>query len=70
MVYRIILDAFFIDIDPMNDILEEVKRRFPEAITINPGQPNEQPSYWDSHECYHDTPEGPPCKVLEHGESP
>jgi len=59
--HRITIDMFFDDFDPANDILEECKRREHQAITINPGQPNEEHSTITAQDCTHATHPVTPC---------
>ena len=70
MKYRITLDCIFNDLDPMNDILEETKRRFPQAITITHPGGFQEKSFYTTQECHHDESSDIPCKVIEHAETP
>lgn len=70
MFYRLIMILAFTDWDPANDLIEETRRRFDNAVTINPGQPNAEPSFYRVEECHHD--ESPPgiCMVIEEDSTP
>jgi len=70
MIYRITVDMMFNDPDPMGDILEEVQCHEHQAITINPGQPNEEKSIIDVVQCHHDETPTSPCHSIYHWESP
>lgn len=61
MLYRISLDLAFPTEDPLNDILEEVMRRFDQAVTINPGTPHQERGFVKTHECHHDEDPATPC---------
>lgn len=70
MIHRIVIDMMFPDIDPLNDILEEVKRHEHQAITINPGQLNAEHSSVTVQECLHDDYPSTPCRATYEWTSP
>lgn len=61
MIHRIVINMMFTDKDAMDDILDKVKDHEDEAITINPGKPNQERSYWVTQECNHDEHHTGPC---------
>jgi len=61
LLHRITIDMIFRDVDPINDILDKVKDHQDQAITINPGQPDQEHSYWYTQECNHDEVHDGPC---------
>jgi len=65
MFYRIRVDlAYPQDINP-KAILAHTKSLMPEAIVINPGQPNEESGSIILEECYHDEDPTKPCVLIE-----
>ena len=70
MFYRLTANLNYTDYDPLNDLLEELARRFPQALTINPGGMNYEPSFYTVQRCFHDQDLTAECQVLEHHISP
>jgi len=65
MFYRIKIDlAYPEELNP-KAILAHAKSLMPQAVLINPGQPNEERGYIILEECYHDEDPTKPCQVTE-----
>lgn len=67
MLKRFRADIVYNDVDPLNDLVEEARRRIvdPAAVIINEGMPNEERGYFVVEDCGHD--EIPPtgCVITE-----
>lgn len=65
MIYQVQAQFFFALEDEANDFFHDCQVAIAKAITINPGQPNEQRSTASNQLCFHDlTPPGP-CTIVE-----
>ena len=70
MFYRIRVDlAYPEDINP-KAILAFTKNLMPQAIIINPNQPNEERGYIVLEHCFHDDTPTQPCVVVENWHVP
>lgn len=69
MAYRITADMIFEEEDPALDILDKIKDHQDQAITLHPGQPNEEKSHYQYQECHHDDPSLTPCSLMDEWES-
>lgn len=67
MLKRFRADIIFNDADPLNDLVEEARRRIvdPAAIIINEDQPNEERGYFSVEDCGHNDIPPTPCVVTE-----
>jgi len=65
MFYRIRVDlAYPQDTNP-KAILAHTKALMPDALNINPGQPNQEQGYIILEKCYHDEAPTKPCEIIE-----
>ena len=70
MFYRVKIDlAYPGDTNP-RAIEAHAETLLHQAVTINPGQPNEERGYIIIEECYHDEDPTKPCIVLVEHQSP
>ena len=65
MLRRIRVDLAFQSEDPALDILDKALDHFPEAKTINPGQPNEEHGFIVLEDCHHNDGVPNPCIVKQ-----
>jgi len=70
MFYRIRINLAFSQELPPGRIKELARTLLPNAITINPGQSNQERGYITLEKCYHDEAPTRPCETLEHHEAP
>ncbi|MBA7668784.1 hypothetical protein ES703_76900 [subsurface metagenome] len=70
MLYRVKIDLSFQDWDAVNDIVDKATDHLGEAVTINPGQPNEERGFIRTEECHHDESPSIPCTALQELLSP
>lgn len=69
MLKRFRADIIYEDSDPLNDLVEEARRRIGSSIVINEGLPNEERSYFEVEDCGHNGTPPVPCVVTERWES-
>lgn len=65
MFYRIRINLAFYEYSDMDDILDKALEKFPQAHTINPGQPNQERGFIIAEECHHDEEPPQPCQITE-----
>lgn len=65
MLYRIRLDLAFPDEADRHDIFDKALDALEKAVTIQPGQPEEEPGFITLEDCYHDETPPQPCVVTE-----
>ena len=70
MLYRIRLDLAFDDEDPVRDIIDKAQDNLADAVTINPGQDNEEKGFIIIEHCFHDENPPQPCQVIIHYQTP
>ncbi len=70
MLRRFRADIIFSDIDPLNDLVEEARRRIVDlgAVIINEGQTNEERGYFSVEDCGHAETPATPCVTTERWE--
>ena len=69
MIYRIHMDVMFSEL-PSTDWLRRIRTYIENhAITINPGQPNEEHSNYQFEKCYHDERPLEDCQLIDSWES-
>lgn len=64
MLYRIRIDLAFTDHDPVSDILDKAIDHLEHAVTINPGQTQEEKGFIIEERCYHDEDPNIPCEII------
>ena len=69
MIKRFRADIAYDDADPLNDLVEEARRRIGAAVVINEGQDNEERGYFEVQDCRHDEVPPAPCVVTERWEA-
>ena len=69
MIYRVLTVLAFNTRDPADDIIDKIKDVFDQAITVNPGQLNEELSFYTLEQCFHDQDKLHDCTILEHDET-
>ncbi len=69
MLKRFRADIAYDDSDPLNDLVEEARRRIGAAIVINEGQDNEERGYFEVEDCGHNETPPTPCVVIERWEA-
>ena len=65
MLKRFRADIIYSDFDPLNDLVEEARRRIEASVVINEGQPNEERGYFSVEDCGHNDTPPIPCVVTE-----
>ena len=65
MLYRVHVLLAFTSQHPALDIINKALPHLPAAVTINPGQPNEEKGYIITEQCFHDDDPTKPCIVIE-----
>ena len=70
MFYRITIDLAFTDQDSIADILDKALGHLDNAITINPGQENEERGSIRTLKCYHDENPSKPCEQISLSQTP
>ena len=65
MRYRIRIDLAFPTEAPHLALLNHALGFFPKAVTINPGDINEEVGFITTEKCYHDEEPGRPCEIIE-----
>jgi len=70
MFYRIRIDLSFPDEPPPGRIKELAATLLRQAVTINPGQPNQERGFILIERCYHDETPPRPCDLLTMLETP
>ena len=69
MLKRLRADIIYSDFDPLNDLVEEARRRIGDSLVINEGLPNEERSFFSVEDCGHDDTPPTPCVVTERWEA-
>lgn len=69
MLKRFRADIIYSDSDPLNDLVEEARRRIGSSIIINDGLPNEERSFFSVEDCGHGDIPPTPCVVTERWEA-
>ncbi len=69
MIKRFRADIAYDDADPLNDLVEEARRRIGSAIVINEGEENEERGFFDVEDCGHNETPPIPCIVTERWEA-
>ncbi len=69
MIKRFKADIAYDDADPLNDLVEEARRRIRGAIVINGGEDNEERGYFEVEDCGHNETPPTPCVVTERWEA-
>ncbi len=69
MIKRFRADIAYDDADPLNDLVEEARRRIGTAVVINEGQDNEERGYFEVEDCGHNDVPPTPCVVTERWEA-
>ena len=64
MIYRIRIDLAFDSEGPAQGIEGHALGVFPQAHTVNPGQPDEEKGYIIIEQCFHDEHPAQPCNIL------
>lgn len=64
MLYRIRLDLAYPEDTNPKAIIAQTKSLMPQAVVINPGQPNEERGYIILEKCFHDEDPLKPCEVI------
>ena len=65
MLKRFRADISYDDTDPLNDLVEEARRRIMGGVIINEGKPNEERGYFSVEDCGHNDTPPTPCIVTE-----
>ena len=65
MLKRFKADIAFDDADPMNDLVEEARRRIMDGVVINEGQDNEERGFFITEDCGHNDTPPTSCVVTE-----
>ena len=69
MLKRFRADIIYSDFDPLNDLVEEARRRIGDSIVINEDLPNEERSFFSVEDCGHDGTPTIPCVITERWEA-
>ncbi len=69
MLKRFRADIIYSDFDPLNDLVEEARRRIGDSLIINEGLSNEECSYFSIEDCGHNETPPMPCVVTERWEA-
>lgn len=64
MFYRIRIDLAFTQAPPPGKIKELAATLLSQALTINPGQRNEERGFISLEQCYHDQDPTKPCDLI------
>lgn len=70
MFYRVIAILNFTVPDEGKDFYHDCELAIAKSNTINPGQPNEEKSSIEYHQCFHDENPSQPCLTLAQDETP
>ena len=70
MLYRIRIDLAFPIEAPALALFNHAKGFLPQAVTINPGQVNEEKGFIMREACYHDERGREPCDLVEEHTTP
>lgn len=54
MIYRINIQMAFTDPAPLRDLYELARRCCPHSVVVNPGTPEQERGFIETHRCYHD----------------
>ncbi len=69
MLKRFRADIIYSDPDPLNDLVEEARRRIGSSVVINEGFSNEERSFFSVEDCGHDETPPVPCVETERWEA-
>ncbi|MBA7493221.1 hypothetical protein ES702_03787 [subsurface metagenome] len=70
MFYRVRIDLAYPEDANPKAIQAHANTLFHDAMTINPGQPNEERGYIMLEKCYHDEDPPRPCEVISYDQTP
>lgn len=70
MIWRVDTSLFFDIEDEARDYYHDSMLALAKAITINPGQENEEHSTIEWHRCSHNEEPSSPCVLIAHDQSP
>lgn len=65
MLKRFRADIAFESSDPLNDLVEEARRRIGGGVVINEGGENEERGYFSVEDCGHNDTPPTPCVITE-----
>ena len=69
MLKRFRADIIYNDSDPLNDLVEEARRRIGDSIVVNEDELNEERSYFEVSDCGHNENPPVPCVITEKWEA-
>jgi len=69
MFYRVMAILNFKEKSKADDFFHFAEMHLKDTLTINPNSPLEETSIVQSHPCYHDEQNPPPCEVDKQAES-
>lgn len=65
MLYRITIDLSFVKAASAHAVKKTTLDHFKNAVTINPGELNEEKGFIVVQNCYHDETPPSPCEIIE-----